>query len=130
MRTTTKWFLSVTLMTAGIAVRADGLADLGAKMHELSGTKPPALFLTPGSRLKIAGQGGGKVVEVFGLDKCPDGFMSQWAGRDGCTFLDKPAVTVRYVEDRKVITEHWKVATEGTRIRLTRQNGAVVARAD
>ncbi|MEJ6002792.1 hypothetical protein [Paucibacter soli] len=119
----------LTLLCVGMAAQADGLAGLAAKMIEVSGAKAPVPVLGPGIKLNIDGRTGGKVVAVFGDDKCPRDFMDQGRARDGCTFIDKPVVTVHYVEDRKLITEQWKVVSKDNRTYLYRPNGAVISQA-
>ena len=120
----------LTLLCVGMAAEAEGLAALAAKMLEVSGAKAPVLVLGPGIKLNIDGKAGGKVVAVFGDDKCPLDFMDGGVARDGCTFVDKPVVTVHYVEDRKFVTEHWKVVSKDNRTYLYRPNGKVVSQAD
>lgn len=121
---------SLTLFCIGMAAQADGLGGLAAKMIEMTGAKMPVLVLGPGVKLNIDGRPGGKVVTVFGDDKCPRDFMDQELARDGCTFLDKPVVTVHYVEERKLVTEQWKVVSKDNRTYLYRANGAVISQAE
>ena len=55
--------------------------------------------------------------------------MDQTAARDGCTFLDKPEVTVHYMDRQQLVTERWKVVFKGHGTYLYRANGALVSRA-
>lgn len=119
-----------TLLCTGMAAQADGLVGLAAKMIEVAGAKVPVLVLGPGVKLNIDGRAGGKVVAVFGNDKCPRNFSDQEPARGGCTFLDKPVVTVHYFDERKIITEQWKVVSKDNRTYLYRANGAVIAHAE
>lgn len=121
---------ALTLLCIGMSAQADGLGGLAAKMIEVAGAKMPVLVLGPGVKLNIDGRPGGKVVTVFGDDKCPRDFMDQELARDGCTFLDKPVVTVHYVEERKLVTEQWKVVSKDNRTYLYRANGAVISQAE
>ena len=121
---------ALTMVCAGMAAQADGLAGLAARMIDVSGAKVPVPVLGPGIKLNIDGRVGGKVVAVFGDDKCPSDFMDHGAAREGCTFLDKPAVTVHYVDDRKTVTEQWKVISKDNRTYLFRPNGTAVSQAD
>lgn len=123
-------FAAITLLCIGMAAQADGLGGLAAKMFEVTGAKMPVLVLGPGVKLNIDGQPGGKVVTVFGDDKCPRDFMAQGPASDGCTSLDKPVVTIHYVEERKLVTELWKVVSKDKRTYLYRANGAVISQAD
>jgi hypothetical protein len=125
---------ALTLLGIGMAAQADGpgggLGGLGAKMIEVAGAKLPVAVLGPGVKLNIDGRTGGKVVTVFGDDKCPRDFMDQEPLRDGCTFLDKPVVTVHYVDERRLVTEQWKVVSKDNRTYLYRASGAVISQAE
>ncbi|MGP3508383.1 hypothetical protein FRC97_00175 (plasmid) [Paracidovorax citrulli] len=121
---------ALTLLCIGMTAQADGLGGLAAKMIEVTGAKMPVLVLGPGVKLNIDGRPGGKVVPVFGDDKCPRDFIDQGPASDGCTFLDKPVVTVHYVEERKLVTEQWKVVSKDRRTYLYRANGAVISQAE
>lgn len=123
---------ALTLLCLGQAAQADGLGGLAAKMIEVAGANmpEPVPVLGPGVKLNIDGRPGGKVVTVFGDDKCPRDFMDQEPARNGCTFLDKPMVTVHYVEERKLVTEQWKIVSKDNHTYLYRANGAVISQSE
>lgn len=118
---------TLALVGTGMVVHADGLSGLAAKMIEVSGARAPVPVLGPGTRLNIDGRPGGKVVAVYGDDKCPRDFMDRGPTSEGCTFLDKPVVTIHYVEDRKPVTEQWKVVSKDGGTYLYRANGSVIS---
>lgn len=121
---------ALTLLGVAMAAQADGPAEFTAKMMEVSGAKVPVPVLGPGVKLNIDGRSGGKVVAVFGNDKCPLDFMDQGSARNSCIFLDKPVATVHYIDEQKLVTEQWKIVSKDSRIYLYRPNGAVISQAD
>ncbi len=129
-----RWLVALVLSGIGTTGHASGLHDLGVRAFGAMGVymhffPKPVPVLSPGIQLNIEGVSGGKSVVVFGNDPCPRNSMDQTAARDGCTFLDKPEVTVHYMDRQQMVTERWKVVFKGHGTYLYRANGALVSRA-
>ena len=127
------WLVALVLSGIGTTAHANGLHDLGVRALNAMGAythfSKPVPVLSPGIQLNIEGASGGKSVAVFGTDPCPRSSMDKTAARDGCTFLDKPEVTVHYMDRQQMVTERWKVVFKGHGTYLYRANGALVSRA-
>jgi hypothetical protein len=121
-------FTAISLSTG--AARAGVLEDIGQAIVRIGsqGHKPPTLYLGAGYKVNIDGTANGRIVKVFGDDKCPTDWMDTWAGSaatTGCIALDKPQVIVHF--DRK--TELWTIKKNGERIYLMRPNGVLISQA-
>lgn len=120
----------VLLLLMNVA-RADVISDLGRKLINIANPdgKQPILVIGAGKKLNIGGDGARSIVEVFGVDQCP----RDWLGaptENNCIVLDKPSVLVRYVLDRRAITETWEVRSADGQIILLRPNGVRVSDSD
>ena len=111
------------------AARAGTLAGLQATYLAMADSNAPALVLGGGTKINIDGRPGGRVVEVFGDDPCPEGFVDRAsaAGPKDCIHLDKPVVQVRYIESDNLVAESWKLDKRGDAILLVRPDGTRVA---
>ncbi len=119
-----KQLIPAVVALVSFAAQAGPLADLGAKLFAVTGAKSPVPVLGPGIQLNISGIPNGKVVSVFGDDKCSE------PGRSGCTIIDKPVVTVHWVDGTKQVTEHWTVVKKGDLTYLARPDGTPVSQAN
>jgi hypothetical protein len=121
-------FAAISLFTE--AAIAGVLEDIGQAIVRIGsqGQKSPSLYLAAGFKVNLDGTTNGRVVKVFGEDKCPTDWMDRRAGSaatTGCIALDKPQVIVHF--DRE--TELWTVKKDGERISLVRPNGVLVSQA-
>jgi hypothetical protein len=110
------------LMTT--SAQAGPLSDLAYSLFVVPGAKSTVPVLSPGAKLNINGHPGGKTVVVFGDDACPNSEPAS----DGCIVVNKPVVTVHWLDGGRKVTEQWKVVKKGQATYMARPGGTLVSR--
>jgi len=111
---------------AATAAQAGSLSDLAYSVFVVPGAKSTVPVLSPGMKLNISGRPGGKVVVVFGDDACPNSEPAS----DGCIVVNKPVVTVHWLDGGRKLTEQWAVVKKGQAAYMARPDGTLVSQAD